>query len=232
MKSLEDRLTDLGVAQVGFSNVEGWVPKPWGNLHSAISMFYPLSTPILRDMKDGDGPTKTYFAHYRALNNLINHNSLLIALYLETLGFEAVPVPASQTVSDGVEIRGVFSHRMAATLSGSGWIGKSGMFIHKDLGPGVRLGTVLTDMDLAAGTPIKEGRCGTCRRCVEYCPAMAIEGVEWQAGMARNQLYDAKACSNYMKDAFMDIGRGSVCGICMSVCPNNIIHQGKRGVQP
>ncbi|QSX08482.1 epoxyqueuosine reductase [Alkalibacter rhizosphaerae] len=229
MKSLDGFLKQIGVVHSGYSKVEGLVPENWRDLHYALSVFYPLSKPILRDMGRGDGPTKTYFAQYRALNALINQTCLQIGMFLEEQGFEAVPVPASQTVSDGLDIRGIFSHRMAATLSGSGWIGKSGMFIHNNLGPGIRMGTVLTNKVLEVGEPIREGRCGNCRLCVVHCPAMAIEGVEWHAGLERNRLYDAKSCSDYMKEAYMHIGRGSVCGICMSVCPYNRIHEKGKG---
>lgn len=229
MEHLENLMKELGVDNYAFSCVEGLVPENWNHLKHAVSIFYPLTSPILRDMGMGNGPTKTYYAQYRMLNNLINHTCLRIALHLESKGFEAVPVPASQTVSEGVDIRGVFSHRMAATLSGSGWVGKSGMFIHKTLGPGIRIGTVLTEMNLPAGTPVKESSCGSCDLCVTKCPAMAIEGVNWTPGMERNLLYDAKACSDYMKKAFMGIGRGSVCGICMSVCPYNTVHKKQKG---
>lgn len=229
MKSLINLFKELGVSHYGFSKVEGHTPENWKKLTHAVSIFYPLPTPVLRDMGEGKGPTKTYYGQYRMLNNLINHTCLRIALYIEELGYEAVAVPASQTVSEGLDIRGAFSHRMAGTLSGCGWIGKSGMFIHREMGPGIRMGTVLTSMELPAGEPIKKGKCGSCRLCVEHCPAMAIEGVEWRAGLERNLLYDAKACSDYMKAAYMDIGRGSVCGICMSVCPYNKIHQNLKG---
>ena len=33
--------------------------------------------------------------------------------------------------------------------------------------------------------------------------------------------FDAEKCSRYMKEHFQDIGRGSVCGICIKVCPKN-----------
>lgn len=225
MKSLEERLSHWGVHHYGMSSVKGWVPENWSHLHYAISVFYPITLPVLRDMSTGSGPTKTYFAQYRMLNNAINEACLNLALFLEREGHEAVPVPASQTVSDRPEIQGVFSHRLAATRSGCGWIGKSGMFIHRQLGPAIRLGTVLTNKVLPVGEPITRCMCGSCRLCVDQCPAMAIEGTLWEAGMERNQLYDAIACSDYMKEAYMDVGRGSVCGICMSVCPYNRIHK-------
>ena len=51
---------------------------------------------------------------------------------------------------------------------------------------------------------------------------MAIKGHEWTPDSAREDIIDAKACSDYMKRAFQHIGRGAVCGICMRVCPYGI----------
>ena len=36
---------------------------------------------------------------------------------------------------------------------------------------------------------------------------------------AGNSILDRAACSNHMKQAYQKIGRGVVCGICVSVCP-------------
>ena len=33
--------------------------------------------------------------------------------------------------------------------------------------------------------------------------------------------FDAEKCSKYMKEHFQDVGRGSVCGVCIKVCPKN-----------
>jgi epoxyqueuosine reductase QueG len=217
-------IESLGVSRLGFFGAKSVVPNNWKELEYGISFSIKLSEPIVDDIKKG--PSKTYFAHYRSVNYHINEVSLKIVLYLQKMGFKAVPIPASQTVSEKNEISGVFQHRTAATLSGLGWVGKSGMFIDEKLGPSVRLGTIFTNMKLSSSSPIRSGRCGSCRICVESCPAMAIEGKEWKAGMERNELYDARACSDYMKEAFKDIGRGVVCGICMSICPKN--HTGNK----
>ncbi|MBF7097728.1 4Fe-4S double cluster binding domain-containing protein [Alkalibacter mobilis] len=220
MVELKKIIEDMGVSDYGFGNVRGLIPENWSDLDQSISIFVELSRPLVDDIKS-QGPTKTYFAHYRAMNNYINEITLKIVMYLQKKGYRAVAIPASQTVSESSDIRGVFQHRTAATVSGKGWIGKSGMFIHETIGPSVRMGTVLTNFKLPVGSPVKEGKCGRCRECVIACPAMAIEGTEWRAGIDRIELYDAKACSDYMKESYMHIGRGSVCGICMAVCPFN-----------
>ena len=103
-------------------------------------------------------------------------------------------------------------------LAGLGTIGKSALFLHRELGPRVRLGTLFTDCPLSDSAQTAVSSCGGCDLCVRACPAHAIKGAEWQAGLERSELFDADACNRYMREHFMGIGRGAVCGICMQVC--------------
>ena len=110
-------------------------------------------------------------------------------------------------------------HKSAAVLSGLGFVGKSGLFLSSEYGSKVRLATVITDMPLASELPVIENGCGECTLCQRACPAGAIYGTMPQANGERN--FDAEKCSKYMKEHFQDIGRGSVCGVCIKVCPKN-----------
>ena len=64
-----------------------------------------------------------------------------------------------------------------------------------------------------------ENGCGDCEICKNACPAGAIFGELPTTDGERN--FDAEKCSKYMKEHFQDIGRGSVCGVCIRVCPKN-----------
>jgi len=70
---------------------------------------------------------------------------------------------------------GLFSHKMAARLTGLGWIGPNYLLITLGIGPRVRWVTVFTDAPLKAGEPMPD-RCGDCRLCVETCPPKAFTG--------------------------------------------------------
>jgi epoxyqueuosine reductase QueG len=98
-------------------------------------------------------------------------------------------------------------------------VGRSALFLHRELGPRVRLGTLFTDCPLTEDNAPLPFSCGECRLCVNACPAGAIKGVDWRAGIEREEIFDAEKCNGYMRAYFMDIGRGAVCGICMKVCP-------------
>ncbi len=213
-EKIKKTLTDGAAGAVGFCRLES--ENPFG-LSYAVSFAIPLSNAII-DGIDTE-PTHTYFHHYRTVNALIDNLALRCGLMLAENGYQYVPIPASQSVNG---LQGIFSHKYAAALSGLGFVGKSGLFISENYGPRVRLGTILTDCPLEAELSVKKSGCGSCRLCVDACPAMAITGNDWAAGEPREKIVDAKACSDYMKKQFQHIGRGVVCGICMRVCPYGI----------
>ncbi|MBR5614096.1 MAG: epoxyqueuosine reductase [Clostridia bacterium] len=208
---IESFLMENGAGQVGFCHIGD--ENPFG-LPYAVSFTVPLSDAVVDEITDQ--PTHTYFHHYRTVNTFIDNTSLKVGLMLAREGFRYMCVPASQSVNG---LQGIFSHKFAAGLSGLGTVGKSGLFLSYKFGPRVRLGTILTDCPFDVVNSEPKSICGDCRLCTDSCPAMAIRGEEWESGAPREQIVDAKACSDYMKKAFQHIGRGAVCGICMRVCP-------------
>ena len=67
------------------------------------------------------------------------------------------------------------------------------------------------------GEAVAEGRCGDCRDCVDACPAGCGRDVQWRAGMARDELFDAAACRHQM--TLFDGVDAQICGICIAACP-------------
>jgi len=86
---------------------------------------------------------------------------LLIAKRIQEAGFEAYPIPASQTINPR-KLEGAISHKLATNLAGMGWIGRSSLLITPQYWPRIRLAKVLTDAPLEADMPL-EGGCGDCR---------------------------------------------------------------------
>lgn len=218
-RQITDFLLENGAGQVGFCaiNDDEFAKNDFG-LNYAISYTIPLSDAVI-DNIDG-APTHTYFHHYRTVNTLIDNNSLKVGFILRRHGYRYVSVPASQSVNG---LQGIFSHKYAAVHAGLGFVGKSGLFISTENGPRVRLGTILTDCDkFEVNEKISDCLCGSCTACRNACPAMAITGNLWSPDKPREYIIDALACSQHMKKAYQHIGRGSVCGICMRVCPKGI----------
>ena len=151
---------------------------------------------------------------YQVVNPRIDSISLMLAQSLGEAGFQAFVVPSSQTV-DKSRLAGVFSHKLAASLAGLGWIGKSALLITPEHGPRVRWGTVLTDAPLETGTPMDE-ICRDCDACVKVCPAHAFTGQAFDKPRPRSEIFAAEACDSYLgkREALH-----RACGMCVYVCP-------------
>lgn len=216
----EAYLSQRGVAQMGYSDLTGIVPQRYQEFPYGITLVWQLLDGIVDEVRDLQSPTYTYYQHYRAINAELDSLTLWLATQIERAGYRALPIGASQSVHDMGHYSGAFQHKTAAVRAGLGWIGKSALFVSPEFGPRVRLATVLTDAPLPnPQKAVGESRCADCLRCTQACPAGAIKGENYVAGAPRESIFDPAACSQYMKDAYLRIGRGSVCGICMSVCP-------------
>lgn len=214
-KNFKKYILSLGVSDVGFAKLK----EPVNGMEYAVSFVVRLSEAVIDEIENE--PTHTYFHHYRTVNAFLDRAILQSGMFLQNEGYRYIPVGASQSINkDGWNYKGLISSRMVACLSGLGTIGKSNMFIHKDFGPAVRLGTLLTNCPFEeVGEIIKENLCGECTRCVDSCPAKALTGKAYTEGTEREEIINPEKCSEYMKKAFRHIGRGAVCGICMKVCP-------------
>lgn len=206
---IEELANSLGISDIGFCKTTDG-PFPF-----AISIVARLSDAIIDEIDKA--PTYSYFHHYRTVNAFLDNVMLRIGSVLQENGYKYIPIPASQSIPDEY-YAGRYSHKKAAVLSGLGFIGKNSMFIHKDFGPRVRLGTIFTDYPFNAENAVMEPLCGSCEACVKACPSGAILGESWYEGIPRSDMFDPQLCSDYMKKAFHHIGRGAVCGICMRVC--------------
>jgi epoxyqueuosine reductase QueG len=207
----------LGADMVGSCELP-FAPIPeLPTLKYALSVGVKLSNAVLKTIDSA--PSFVYFQHYRTANTRLDQIAFTLAREIEKAEFLAMPIAASQSLGKNNPYNGVVPHKTVAVLSGLGFVGKSGLFLSKDYGSKVRLATVLTDMPLTNAYPVIENGCGSCTACQTACPAGAIYGALPTTDGERN--FDAEKCSRYMKEHFQDIGRGSVCGICIKVCPKN-----------
>ena len=207
----------LGADIVGFCEIENSPIDSLPTLKYAVSIGVKLPDAVLSTIEST--PSFAYFQQYRTANALLDQIAFRLSREIEKLGGLAFPVAASQSQGKQRPYDGVFPHKTAAALSGLGFVGKSGLFLSTEFGSKVRLATVLTDLPLQSELPIIENGCGDCNACFKACPAGAIFGELPKTDGTRN--FDPALCSRYMKEHFQEIGRGSVCGICMKVCPKN-----------
>lgn len=214
------KIESMGGFFIGHVNGNSFVEGYLKNTPYIISYGVRLSKAIINEIEDK--PTYTYFNHYRSVNFLIDQINLQIVLLLENNNYKGYSIGSSQSIpTSKTSYSGILSHKIGAILSGEGFIGKSGLFVHKKYGSIIRLGTVLTDFATQEKYEILSSKCKSCNECVKSCPAMAINGNEWTFGMERDKLIDVRACSEHMNRSYKYIGRGSVCGICIKSCPFN-----------
>ncbi|SDK18002.1 4Fe-4S double cluster binding domain-containing protein [Natronincola ferrireducens] len=219
-QQLTKMLLDLGAAKVGYCNLKDLLPQQFQHINNGITIAIRLSDQVISDIHPQNGPTHTYFHHYRTVNAFIDQLTFKVVTQLQQWGYLAMAIPASQSINnEGWNYRGLFQHRTAATRGGIGWIGKSCCLVTEEFGPRLRLGTILTNMDFDYDEPINESLCGECSVCVDSCPAGALKGAVWTPGLEREEIINPEVCSNHMKSQYKHIGRGAVCGICLKVCP-------------
>jgi epoxyqueuosine reductase QueG len=178
----------------------------------AIAMLMRVDQLVVRGLRHG--PTEDYYEEYLRLNAALDDAAGTLVDVLRVHGHAAECVAATGACSRNGQ--GPFPHKTAATSAGLGWIGKTALFVSSQFGPAVRLATVFTDLDLPVGEPIVESRCEDCRACVDACPADCGRDVQWRAGMARQDLFDAAACRHQM--ALFDNVAAHICGICIAAC--------------
>ena len=165
------------------------------------------------------GPTEAYCCEYDRTNGLLTALAEAAAERLTAEGFRAEARPATGDW-DRETLTAPFSHKMAATQAGLGWVGKCDLLITPEFGAAVRWASVLTDAPCAVGVPQTVSRCGDCRRCVEVCPGHACSGREWSAGARREDFWDPRACLAGMRQVSQ--GRSNhhgICGMCVAACP-------------
>ena len=215
-RAIRGFLGDQQVEVSGFADVDGLTPDRLAQYHTAVSFALPMTPEIMMGLTHG--PTPEYADEYASVNRIINRIARDLTELIHGFGFSAWPVPASER-TDPIGIKGDFPHKTAATRAGLGWIGRHCQLITFQYGPWQRLGTVLTDARLPAGAPVVRHFCGTCRDCVDACPANALTGQAWSPGVKRRVLLDARQCDDWKKKHFARFHGGHNCGICTAACP-------------
>ena len=104
---------------------------------------------------------------------------------------------------------GFISLKHAAEISGLGVIGKNYLLTNPQYGNLLWLSAVLTDAALAPDERIQSTMCDNCNKCVEACPAGALNDLA---------SFGKKGCSQFftMEDKKLAIK----CFLCRTVCPH------------
>lgn len=175
---------------------------------------------------------RTYCHHiYTVVAEMLDRMATTLAFEIERTGYRAFPVPAGRPYNDE-RLMGLISHKLAAHLSGHGWIGKNCLLITREHGPRVRWVTVLTDAPLTStGGALAAGdECRDCTICVDLCPAQAFTGVPFNPAEDVEVRFHRSECRAYLGQRETAYG-ARVCGLCVYVCPHGFSAKRKRDGQ-
>jgi len=184
----------------------------------AVSLGIRLADGVIDGIDDA--PTPIYQQHYAKVNLLLDDIALRVSKLIQDSGGKALPIPASQLL-DKTEWTSYMSHKAVAIAAGLGWQGKSLLLVNPNMGPRVRLVTVLTDLPLEPDTLIKN-LCAKCTECADACPAQAIKNVNTDRHYSsRNQALHFDRCveqvtQDHPKLPFIE---SPICGVCIRACP-------------
>ncbi len=194
----------------------------------AIALGKRLSSTVVEQLPRGKSGQQllTAFYTYRAHNDMIvqrlKEAAFDITMAIEDAGYKAYPVYTG-SIQQATRLSPV-PMKLAAHLSGLGWIGKNGLLVTPQHGPRQWLNTVLTDAPLATGAPMPN-RCGDCRLCVEACPSKALTGVPFNPEEPREARFNYKACADYSRQKLQALGVTDAafpryaCSMCLYICP-------------
>jgi epoxyqueuosine reductase QueG len=197
-----------------FKNEEILLPSSLMNqLSYGISVGFHLSDAILEEISTQ--PTPLYFHHYQRINILLDTIGLTVTSAIQELGYQAVPIPASQIV-DWKTQKGILSHKHIARAAGLGWIGRNNLLVNEKFGSRIRLVTILTDLPLIIDSPsIKD--CGFCHDCLSVCPSGAIKD--------RPEEFDHLRCYEQLRIFAKTLHFShNICGICVKACRGRKTH--------
>lgn len=199
---LKKYLVGCGATLVGFGHVEEALEEEIAHLERAIS--------IGLDRKLNETTV-----------GLLSGLQKKAARKLKEQGYRYLIIPPDSDRRDGTYISrlyDLFSHKVAATCSGLGWIGRNGLLINERYGPRLSFATVLTDAPLEPDTPVDECQCGKCTLCVDHCPAGAMSGEEWSRNKPFPNMIDYDKCRAHKKARRPSDNKPN-CGLCINICP-------------
>lgn len=228
MQNLEQIALDMGATFFGIADLspaEDLIRTQGGSsiadfpraLSIGIALQHSLVDPL---PAQGDQTVIMNYRHlaYDAVNLRLDQIALHLSGMLQAAGYRSRPVPASQTV-DHERNYGIFSNKLAASLAGLGWIGKSCLLVTPEAGPRVRWASVLTSAPLSPTGSMMAPRCGDCRECVDICPSNAFTGACFKPDEPREVRFAAEKCRQHLLQREQEMGY-AVCGLCLYVCPH------------
>ncbi len=215
---IKKELLEMGADLVGFAEISDLPEEQTFGYKYGISIAVAIAPDIINNI--GLGPTKQYYDEYMRLNRLLDSLDIRAEEIIKSSGYRVLPKTRSNVTIDYKDHSTILPHKTVATKAGLGWIGKCALLVTDQFGSAVRISSVLTDAPLEVSEPITRSNCGNCDNCVRNCPAEALSGDLWYAGMKREVFYNYMACRRKAIERTWKVSQGEThCGLCVLVCP-------------
>ena len=185
--ALEDGINFFGVAPVTrwTSALEGY--RPTDLLPNAKSVIVlgrkiPRGTVVANNNSYGKYRHGVFtYMHfgYDMVSNIIEETILKLGMYLEEHENADIFMPPSSVGRDEEKMVGMLSNRHAAVCAGLADFGWNGLALTPEVGPRVRWGTLITNLELKYNK-LYDGPsvCTQCGQCVRVCPLGALSSTE------------------------------------------------------
>lgn len=191
--------------------------KLFKNARSVIVVglsYKPDDNDLQGERDNSDGGRVSIYACYPDYHRFIKKRLFKLAEFIQ-----------SQTPGEGRFKACVDSaplaERTLAVKAGLGFIGKNQMLINPSFGASIFLGELLTDVPLTTDSSDPNlNRCGACRKCIESCPAGALQADgEFRVEKCINYLTIEHKGSINPNIASKTGNRIFGCDDCVTVCP-------------
>lgn len=219
-KKIEAELLRLGADIVGFGDLSELPDSVRESMPFGICVAVVYPEKVIRGIKEL--PTQEYREWYDKLNELLDAIVTGGAEMLRGMGYNAVAQTREHVGSGEKQDYTTLPQKTVATRAGIGWIGKCALLVTDTYGSAIRLSSILTDAPIDTVLPVNKSRCGDCMVCARACPAGAVSGKLWEAGLCRDEFFDSVKCRKKAKER-SKLGFGgdiTICGKCIEVCPH------------
>lgn len=209
-------LMNLGADVCGIASADDFHDAPKGfhprDIFAGCKSVIVFALALPRTLYESD--TRIVYNHYNDLSSAeIDRITLKACKQIEALGAKCMPLPCDGPYDswepERLHGRGILSMKHAAVLAGIGCMGKNTLLMNRQFGNRMTLGALLTDLEMKSDPPAEDICIPGCRKCLNSCPAKALDGITTRQDLCRPHTYGLNA-------------RGfSVCNcnICRTVCP-------------
>jgi len=158
------------------------------------------------------------FIPYSFVDDIALHEvlrlSFEISVNLEKLNISAMPIPSEPYEywdKDSMTGKGMISLKHAGYLAGLGVIGRNSLLCNPEFGNLIKLGAVITNVDIEADPIINYDFCSdNCNLCIDNCPSGALGGV---SVIQRNCRLNSEGSTKKGTPI-------TICNSCRKICPN------------